>query len=367
VHAPPPAGIGAPVDWSALPGWDEDDLNGAWTALKRSCEVLRARDADWANVCSDADLLGEPDTRVVRAFMQTRFVPHVVQDGTGNTEGLVTGYYEPLLFGSTTRTTRFHYPLYRRPDDLLVIDLGGLYPELRGKRVRGRLVGNRVVPYFSRAEIDNRRRPLAGHEIVWVDDPVALFFLQVQGSGRIRLTNGEMLYVGYADQNGHPYVAIGRELINRGVMTFEDMSMQRIRDWLRANPDQADDILARNPSYVFFTERSAELDGPLGSLGVPLVAQRAVAVDPAYISLGLPLWLDTTFPGNGNGNGNATPYRRLVFAQDTGGAIKGPVRADLFWGAGPSAEKLAGEMKQPGRLFVLLPRSRQFAAASPPS
>ncbi len=188
-----------------------------------------------------------------------------------------------------------------------------------------------------------------------------MFFLQVQGSGRVRLTNGEMLYVGYADQNGHPYVSIGRELISRGVMTFDEMSLQTIRAWLNANPGEAEALLARNPSYVFFTERSAALDGPLGSLGVPLVAQRAIAVDPAYIPLGLPVWLDTTFPGNGD----AEPYRRLVFAQDTGGAIKGPVRADLFWGAGSAAEQYAGEMKQPGKLFVLLPRPRQFAAASP--
>jgi len=361
VHVPPPAGIGAPVDWSALAGWEQDDLTGAWTALRRSCQVLRTQAAEWQNVCLDAELIGEPDPVVARAFFQTRFVPHAVRDNEGNPQGLITGYYEPLLFGSITRSARFRYPLYRRPDDLLVVDLGALYPELRGKRVRGRLVGNRVVPYFSRAEIDNSHRPLAGREIVWVDDPVALFFLQVQGSGRVRLTSGEMLFVGYADQNGHPYVSIGRELINRGAMTFEDTSMQSIRTWLKANPDQAGELLARNPSYVFFTERGAELDGPLGSLGVPLVAQRAVAVDPAFIPLGLPVWLETTMPGNGV----AEPYRRLVFAQDTGGAIKGPVRADLFWGAGPQAEQYAGEMKQPGRLFVLLPRPRQFAVASP--
>ena len=359
VHAPP-TGIGAPVDWSTLPGWHQDDMTGAWAAFKRSCDVLRQREADWQEICSDADMLGEPDANLVRAFMETRFVPHAVHDAQGSAEGLVTGYYEPLLFGSTVRTSRYHYPLYRRPDDLLVVDMGTLFPELRGKRVRGRLVGNRVVPYFSRAEIDHKRRPLAGHEIVWVDDPIALFFLQVQGSGRIRLTNGEMLYVGYADQNGHPYISIGRELINRGAMTFEEMSLQTIRAWLKANPDDAETVLARNPSYVFFTERSAALDGPLGSLGVPLIAQRAIAVDPNYIPLGLPVWLDTTMPGNGDGE----PYRRLVFAQDTGGAIKGPVRADLFWGAGSAAETYAGEMKQPGKLFVLFPRTRTLVADS---
>jgi membrane-bound lytic murein transglycosylase A len=271
-------------------------------------------------------------------------------------DGLITGYYEPLLYGSSTRSERFRWPLYKRPDNLLTVDLASLYPELKGRPVRGRLDGKRVVPYYSRTEIGNGKNPLAGNELLWVEDPVELFILQVQGSGRVRLPDGGEVAVGYADQNGHPYRSLGGRLIELGALTREEVTLTRIRDWLAAHPEETGALLNSNPSYIFFTQRDASLAGPLGSLGVALTAERSVAVDPVYIPLGLPVWLDTVLP-------DGTPLQRLALAQDTGGAIKGPVRADLFLGQGAEAGRLAGEMKQRGRLYVLLPKPPQPVTA----
>jgi membrane-bound lytic murein transglycosylase A len=356
VSAPPSApGIGQPVSWAELPGWRDDALAQAWPALQNSCQKLPARDARWSELCADAALFPAPDDDTARAFFETRFAAHAVSGNNGNADGLITGYYEPLLHGSRVKTRRFRYPLYGRPDDLVVVDLGELYPELQGKRYRGRLNSNRVVPYYSRSEISNGKRPPDATVLAWVDDPVALFFLEIQGSGRIRLPDGKLLHVGYADQNGHPYVAIGRTLVDSGVMKLEEATMPAIRAWLKANPDQASVVLNSNPSYVFFTLREPGSSGPVGALNVPLQPERSIAVDPNFIPLGSPVWFDTSLPGNSD----ARPYRRLVFAQDTGGAIRGPVRADLFLGFGENAERIAGAMRQRGKLYVLLPADRK--------
>ncbi len=357
----PPARDGQTVPWSQLPGWREDRHAEAWPALLAGCQRLKKR-AEWKTICEDTALFPDPDDDTARAFFETRFEARALVNGNGETSGLITGYYEPLLHGSYARSARFRYPVYRPPPDLLIVDLGEVYPELNGKRLRGRLVGRRVVPYFSRAQIEagnghtvpaNIRPPLAGNELLWVDDPVALFFLQIQGSGRVRLPDGRTVMVGYADQNGHPYQSIGRRLIEMGELPREQVSLDSIRAWLAANRDRAMEVLNSNPSYVFFTELDPSLPGPLGSLNVPLTRERSVAVDPAHVPLGLPVWVDTQRP-----DASQSPYRRLMLAQDTGGAIKGAVRADLFFGFGPEAEQLAGNMKAPGRLFVLVPRSR---------
>jgi len=348
----PAPGIGDRIPWSQLPGWTEDRHAEAWPALLAGCQRLQKR-PDWTTICEDAALFPDPDDETARAFFETRFEARPLTNGNGEPDGLITGYYEPLLRGSRTRTRQYRYPIYRPPDDLLIVDLGELYPELAGKRLRGRLVGRRVVPYFSREQINNGRSPIKGNELLWVDDPVGLFFLQIQGSGRVRLPGGRIVFVGYADQNGHPYQSIGRRLIEMGALKREDVSLDSIRAWLASNPDQATELLNSNPSYVFFTIRDNGQAGPLGSLNVPLTPERSVAIDPSYIPLGLPLWVDTRRP-----DGSEAPYRRLMFAQDTGGAIKGVVRADLFFGFGPEAEQLAGNMKAPGRLFVLTPRAR---------
>jgi membrane-bound lytic murein transglycosylase A len=361
----PPPGIGREVAFSDLPGWAHGPQAAAWPALLRGCDKLvpaasatnnRVVDAAWDEVCRDARAASTPDDEQARAFFATHFVAHRV-NGDGTREGLITGYYEPVLNGSFTRSERFRYPLYRRPDNLVTVDLASLYPELKGKRVRGRLDGHRVVPYYSRAQIgDDSKNPLAGNELLWVDDPVEAFLLEVQGSGRVHLPDGSEIAIGYADQNGYPYRSLGARLVELGLMKREDVTLTSVREWLAAHPDQTESLLNSNPSYVFFTLRDASLDGPLGSLGVPLTPEASVAVDPAFIPLGPPVWLDTTYP-------DGHKLRRLAMAQDTGGAIKGAVRADLFVGQGSEAGRLAGEMKQSGQLYVLLPKQPQAAAA----
>jgi membrane-bound lytic murein transglycosylase A len=223
-------------------------------------------------------------------------------------------------------------------------------------RLRGRLEGNRVVPYFDRAEIDNGGQPLAGNELFWVEDPVELFFLHIQGSGRIRLENGELVMVNYANQNGHLYKSIGKLLLERDAMTRAQMSMQNIRLWVEQNPEAGRKLLDENPSYVFFRELEPGVESPPGALGVPLTAERSIAVDRRTIPLGAPVFLSTTWPSS------EQPLRRLMVAQDTGGAIKGQVRADFFWGMGDEAGALAGRMKQSGRMWVFLPRGEEETA-----
>jgi membrane-bound lytic murein transglycosylase A len=267
-------------------------------------------------------------------------------------------------------------PLYRRPRDLVAVDLGEFREALRGQRIAGRLAGDRLVPYADRAAIEDGA--LAGRrlELLWVDDPIDAFFLQVQGSGRVELPNGTSVRVGYDGQNGHPYFAIGRELVERGEMPLEQVSMQSIAAWLRAHPDEAPAVTARNASYVFF--RELEGDGPVGSQGVALTPERTLAVDVEFLPLGAPVWVDTVYPPEEESAAPQTaaaevagavavaqdlplppppPLQRLFVAQDTGGAIRGPVRGDVFWGAGDRAASIAGRMRSEGRLWLLLPRA----------
>jgi membrane-bound lytic murein transglycosylase A len=355
VEPPPPAPPLLPAAWSDLPGWLADDLAAAWPALRQSCKVLPKRKQGelWAPFCAAAESLGkQARTSDVRALLETWLQPHAVSNADGSRDGLITGYYEPLLRGSRQRTARFRQPIHAVPDDLLTIDLTDLFPDLKNYRLRGRLVGNRVVPYWSRGELNERDELLRPKTMVWVEDAVELFFLHVQGSGRIKLPDGSMVRVGYADQNGHPYHSIGRLLVERGELTLDQASMQGIQAWARANPDKLQGLLNANPSYVFFRELTTPPeDGPLGALGVPLTPARSIAVDPRTIPLGAPVFIATSEPNS------AVPLQRLVLAQDTGGAIKGVVRADYFWGFGAEAGALAGRMKQRGQLWVLLPKN----------
>ncbi|MDR2220184.1 MAG: murein transglycosylase A [Methylobacillus sp.] len=349
---PPPTSDYAllrPVEWSAIPGLDNDNLTAAWPAIMRSCDALKNRDA-WRKACAAAGKLNNPDKAAITRFLLDNFKPYQATTAEGGDSGTITGYYQPELNGSRKRTDLYRYPLYVRPDNLVTVELGSLYPELSGRRLRGKLQGTKLTPYYSRSEIDVVNSPLAGKELIWVDDVVDLFFLQIQGSGIIKLESGASVPVGYADQNGHPYRSIGSVLINRGELTMAQASMQGIKDWGRRNPDKLRDLLNANPSYVFFRELPAGLPGPLGALAVPITAERSIAVDPRYIPLGAPVFLDTTFPNS------SKPMRRLVVAQDTGGAIKGAIRADFFWGAGFDAGRQAGAMKQQGRMWVLMPK-----------
>ena len=348
-----PPGIGSPVDWSSLQNWETDRHADAWDGFLRSCDKLGQ--ARWLEVCELARNSGPLDDAGARAFFEANFEVRPVYAEGGKTEGLITGYYEPLLKGSLEPTDEYRYPLYGLPEDLLIVDLGAVYPQLNGMRLRGKLVGNRVVPYYDRAQLDDDPELLRGAEILWVNSLVDVFFLHVQGSGRVRLTDGSTVGVGYAGQNGHPYQSIGRVLIEMGELDKDEVTLFTIRDWLDANPERLNEVLARNPSYIFFELRDDPSDGPFGSLNVALTPARSVAVDRSVIPLGAPVWLQTTLPDE-----RQSPFDRLMLAQDTGGAIKGHVRADVFWGQGDEAELLAGLMKQQGRIFVLLPRGYSF-------
>ena len=334
--------------WEDLPGWRSDDLRDAWPALIASCMALKAR-REWQDVCGAVASVTAHDAASLRSFFETHFNPWLVRSENLD-RGLVTGYYEPLLRGSRTRTAKYRYPLYGVPPDLVTVEIAELFPGLKGQRVRGRLDGQRVVPYYSRGEIDSGLATLQGRELLWLDDAVALFFLHIQGSGRVQLESGETVRVGYADHNGHPYRSIGKVLIERGQLPPDKASMQGIQAWARQNPEKLPKLLAENPAYVFFRELPADLPGPLGSLGVPLVARRSIAVDPAVVPLGAPVYLATTWPNS------TAALNRLMLAQDTGTAIKGPGRADFFWGFGPEAGQLAGRMRQAGKMWVLLPK-----------
>ena len=358
VVAPPPlpsVNVVAPLQaaqFSDLPGWRDDAVHQAWAGFLNSCSALKSRPQwpHWRASCEAAQPLNRPDAATVRAFFERHFLPWALSAPDGNREGLITGYYEPILKGSKKRNDKARYPVLGVPDDLLNIEFGDLYPELRSLRLRGRVEGNKVVPYFPRAEIRKREEgALAGKVLAWVEDPVELFFLQVQGSGRINLSEGGQLRVGFADQNGHAYQSIGRALIERGELKPEQASMQGIQQWARANPAKLDELLNVNPSYVFFRELPHGEDGPPGALGVPLFAERAVAIDPRTTPLGAPVFLATTHPNS------AQPLQRLMMAQDTGGAIKGVVRADFYFGTGHDAGQKAGRMKQKGQMWVLLP------------
>jgi membrane-bound lytic murein transglycosylase A len=362
--APPPTprATFTPVPWTAVPGWSTDTVEAAWPAFVVGCRALLANprtQALWQTPCEAGNAIDARDGRAVRAFFEAHFSPYsVAAAADGNAVGLVTGYYEPLLAGSRVRTPKFSVPLYAPPDDLLTVDLTALHPELKDRRVRARVEGKRVVPYWPRADIERGAAPLSGKALVYVEDPVEAFFLEIQGSGRITLADGTVIRLNYADQNGHPYRSIGRVLIDRGEVPRERASMQGIGAWARANPDKLRALLDENPSYVFFREvpapaagsLEAAIDGPIGSLGVPLLAGRTIAVDTRAIPLGAPMFLATTMPLS------TTPLERLVLAQDTGGAIRGAVRADFFWGFGSAAGREAGRMRQDGRMWLLWPR-----------
>ncbi len=356
----PPAAVKPPaprlqaVSFADLPGWLDDDPRQAWRPFLASCGAL-ARRIEWLQVCDAAKGVNESDPTAIRNFFESRFVPNRVINGDGTDLGLITGYYEPLLRGSRRRGGPYQTPLYKVPDDLVVVDLASVYPELKGMRLRGKLTGNRLQPYPTRAEIA-RDNALGGRELLWVDNAVEAFFLEVQGSGRVRLAeNGETVRVAYADQNGHPYKSIGRYLVDKGEMTLDQASAMSIKNWYLAHPARRQELLNANPSVVFFKEErvAAPDEGPKGALGVPLTAGRSIAVDPQTLPLGAPVYLATTRPGSNQ------VLQRLMMAQDTGGAIRGGVRADFFWGFGNEAGEQAGRMKQAGAMWVLLPRPQR--------
>jgi membrane-bound lytic murein transglycosylase A len=340
--------------WSDLPGWETDSVQEAWQAFLKSCEAMRFR-VEWRTACTAAQSMTADSASTVRAYFEAYFEPYKVvkrSDSTVEDTGLITGYFEPLLHGSRTRSAQYGAPLYAPPPDLLTVDLATVFPELKGKRVRGRLEGKKVVPYYTRGELPDDPA-LNGNEIVWIDNAFDAMLLEVQGSGRVQLPDGTVIRLLYADQNGQPYHSVGRYLVNIGALTVEQATLPGIRAWLLAHPERLQEVLDANPSVVFFNE--APLGdpnlGPKGAQGVPLASGRSIAVDATWIPLGTPVFLATTLPDS------AQPLQRLVIAQDTGGAINGAPRADYFCGSGPQAADLAGKMRQQGSLWLLWPRN----------
>ena len=339
----------SPVSFAALPDWGADRHVEALPALRKSCTVFEKKDpdyrfslseagtaSDWLAACAAAqDVSNDAEAR---AFFETYFTPYTVKNAQ---DGLFTGYYEAQLRGSWTRGGKYQTPLWTRPDDMLTIDLGDFRDSWAGQKITGKIAGTKFVPYDDRARVaqgslDGRAKPL-----LWVDDPIGAFFLEIQGSGQIKLEDESVVRVGYAAQNGHGYTPVGRVLADRGEIE-KPVTMEKIRGWFAANQARAQEVMNQNPSVVFF--KRSDKDGAVGAQGVTLTPLRSLAVDPKFVPLGVPLWLATN------------EHRRLVVAQDTGGAIKGAVRGDLFWGSGPQAEEGAGPMQNTGTYYLLLPK-----------
>lgn len=353
-----------PVPFSALPGWDGDDHLAAFKAFVRSAPALgrapgaAAGKTQVAGVALVAAAKRATETAAnistaadARTFFEQNFVAHrVVHNGA---EGLLTGYYEPVLAGSRTRDDIFHIPVYNRPPDLVNL----VREEERGALADGlthaRKTADGVTPYATRAEIEDGALEGQALELVWLSDPVDTFFMHVQGSGRIRLPDGTTIRITYAGKNGHPYTSIGRVLIDAGHFAPEDMTLAALKSWLAADPACGRKVMQENRSFVFFRELSDETEGPLGALEIPLSDGRSLAVDTGFHAIGTPVYVSapTLTPWTA-----ATGFARLMIAQDVGSAIRGPERGDIYFGSGDEAGRLAGGTKHPGRFFVLLPR-----------
>lgn len=326
------------IAFKDIEGFYEDDLYLAFDVFKKDC--LRAKRYKlFKGICKDADFYTNPSE-----FFSTKFTAYELYNDNGTNNGLITGYYEPLLFGSRTKNEKYKYPIFKVPKDMYPIDLSAAYPELKKyTRLRGKLVNGKIVAYDDRAQL-NKRTDL--EPIVYVNDEIDLFFLQIQGSGKVKLDTGETINVGYASQNGHKYFAIGRALLKEGVLTKTGASLQGIKKYLKQNPQRVEEILNKNKSYIFFVENKKSATG---ALGTQLTAGRNLAVDRKYIPLGMPVFINT------KSSVSKENINRLMVAADVGGAIKGQIRADFFFGNGSVAELEAGGMKSPGKLTILVP------------
>jgi membrane-bound lytic murein transglycosylase A len=343
---PPPPPLLTAVPFSDLPGWRDADLTSALAAFRRSCAVIAGkppteRIADYAGTAADWQAVCAIETDDARTYFEKNFTPYALSG-----QGLFTGYYEPEIRGSRKRQGAFRTPVYGLPSDLIRVDLGRFSDQFKGEHISGRLNGQTLVPYANRADINAEGLP-AAKILFWCDDPVALFFLQIQGSGRVNFGDGTSVRIAYAGTNGRPYTAIGRVLLAKGELEKEKISLATIRDWLKAHPDQAQGVMDANQSFIFFEEKALG-DTALGSngvQGVPLTPLGSMAIDLRKNALGAPYYVA------------ADPVNALLIAQDTGGAIRGQVRGDVYFGFGGVAEQKAGDMKAQGRMFVLLPNA----------
>jgi membrane-bound lytic murein transglycosylase A len=357
-----------PVDWAALDGWADDDHATAFAAFLESCRALNANRQPTATpetikiadalkpVCARGFAAVPLEGDGARKFFEDNFRPlHISK--LGDTDGFLTGYYEPIIDGSRVPTGEFTAPLYRRPPNLVVSGrrkLGDVFPS-KGVKVGLRVGRRKIVPYYDRAAIEDGALDGWHLEICWLRNQVEVLFAQIEGSARIRLEDGSILRVNYDAHNGLPYTPVGRVLVDRKIMAKDEVTMQRIRDWMEANPDQAKDVRAQNKSYVFFRITDlATTDEAVGGEGVPLMPGRSIAIDRALHAYGTPFFIAADLPIANDKGG--TKFRRLMFAQDTGSAIVGPARADIYFGAGDEAARIAGRIRNPGQFVVLLPR-----------
>jgi membrane-bound lytic murein transglycosylase A len=353
------------IQFNNLPGWNTAALHKSLAAFQTSCRAFIKQDPDqivgtddielqakdWHPACKAAlDLVPEAET--AKSFFQKWFSPVEIY-ANQPLNGLFTGYYMPTIKGSYTKSADYNVPIYEVPKDLVSIDLGLFIPHLKNRKIVGRLENNKVVPYYTREQINKGAIKTKARVLLWMKSPIDRLFLEIQGSGIVELDDGSRIFIGYDGQNGAPYTAIAGVLIKKGVMTKDNASMQAIKRYLQENPEQMDPIINQNKSFVFF--RKLNLDGALGSQGVALTPGYSLAVDRQWIPMGAPLWLSTSRPDTANPDVNK-PMQRLMVAQDTGGAIKGKIRGDVYWGGGERATLIAGHMKNPGHYWLLLPR-----------
>jgi membrane-bound lytic murein transglycosylase A len=369
---PPPQLVLHPTDFESLEGWAKDKLAETLPALRRSCAALlrkpaaqplglypiAGRPGDWREACRAARRARNDDQ--ARALYERHFIPFRVAN-RGESEGRFTGYYQARIKASRTRRGPFQVPIWARPDDLISVRLDEFMPELRGERIWGKLDGKSLKPYETRAAINRGALRGRARVLAWADDAVDVFFAEVQGSAVVEL-DGRPIQIGVAGKNGHVYTAIGRVLIERGELTRETVSMQSIRRWLRDHPKQAGELLEENKAFIFFAVRDGP--GPTGSQGVVLTPGRSLAVDRRWLPLSLPLWVETEVPEPFAEN--SARWRRLMIAQDTGGAIRGPVRGDIYFGDSAAAADQAGRMKGRGGYTVLIPRGPVERGELPP-
>ncbi len=352
-----------PIPFSALTGWADDDVAAAFAPFLRTCTRIQdagaaprpavAPDSSLLSVCKIAAALGaNPNPRTIRTFFEAHFAPHEIVAPTSK----LTAYYEPVVEGARTPTDRFRHPLYTKPDDLVTAaDAAETSIVLPHGLEAAQRQGEGLAPYATRAEIDAGALAGKGLELIYLADAADAYFVHIQGSTRVRLPDGTLERYGFAAKNGHPYRSVGRALLDSGTIPPEAATAEDVKAWMRANPKSARTFMQVNPSYVFF-QRIEGLDtdlGPIGGAGVPLTSGRSLAVDHTLHAYGLPFWIESQLPvGEG---GRMASFRRLMIAQDTGAAITGPARGDLFWGTGPEAGAIAGRVNNPGRFVVLLP------------
>ncbi|WP_239986701.1 murein transglycosylase A [Fastidiosibacter lacustris] len=338
------------MSYQILPNWDCGDQMYAYQALQISCKAILTNknyNQNWITSCNNVLATYAHTDRKAREIIEQNFSPYLVRYDD-KVEGLFTGYYAPAISGSLYRNEEYSVPIYKTPNNLV-------QKKTKSGTQYGRIVKGKLVPYYTREEISNNNYLSKKDVIAWVGSRIERTFLQIQGSGRIELTNGETILVGYDSQNGHPYRPIGRYLLENKLIPREEITMQSIKKWLYDHPQHANKVLNYDPSFVFF--RVLSHSNPIGAQGVPLTPSYSIAIDNNYYQYGTPVWLSTSYQ---------TPEQkfqkldRLLIAQDTGGAINGPIRGDIFWGNGELAEYYAGHMKHPGTMFVLLPKSNEF-------